>query len=137
MHFRDGFSDMITVPKEGWRGLVAEAEKTVYSDMLTTLVMDYVKLKHVRDALLAVHEKTIRGDDQRVRQAHLNLMMDVTGAMERIEKEARKVKDLLEHTVYAHQAELLHGIDPEAVKKLLNLKTAQAKTDASDGKKAD
>lgn len=128
---------MITIPKEGWRGLVAEAEKTVYSDMLTTLVMDYVKLKHVRDALLAVHEKTIRGDDQRVRQAHFNLMMDVTGALERIEKEANKVKNLLEQTVYAHQAELLHGIDPEAVKTLLNLKTAQAKSAASDGKKAD
>lgn len=137
MHFRDGFSEMITIPKEGWRGLVAEAEKTVYSDMLTTLVMDYVKLKHARDALLAVHEKTIRGDDQRVRQAHFNLMMDVTGAMERIEKEAHKVKDLLEHTVYAHQAQLLHDIDPEAVKTLLNLKMAQAKSAASDGKKAD
>ena len=128
---------MITIPKEGWQGLVADAQKTVYSDMAITVVMDYVKLKHVQEALLAVHEQAIRGGDPKVRQAHLNLMMDITGALERIEKEANKVKNLLEQTVYAHQAELLHDIDPEAVKTLLNLKTAQAKTAASAGKKAD
>ena len=137
MHFRDGFSEMITIPKEGWRGLVADAQKTVYSDMTITVVMDYVKSKHVQAALLAVHEQAIRGGDPKVRQAHLNLMMDITGALERIEKEANKVKNLLEQTVYAHQAELLHTIDPEAIRTLVSVKAAQVKNaPASDDDKA-
>lgn len=127
MHLNDGFFEMITIPKEGWKGLVATAEQTVFSDMSMSLVFDYTKLKHMQEALLAVHEKAVRGNDPKLRQAHLNLMMDVTGAMERIEKEARKVKSLLEQTVYAHQAELLHDIDPEAVKHLLEQKAAAAK----------
>ena len=116
--------------------MVADAQKTVYSDMAITVVMDYVKLKHVQEALLAVHEQAIRGGDPKVRQAHLNLMMDITGALERIEKEANKVKNLLEQTVYAHQAELLHTIDPEAIRTLVSVKAAQAKNaPASDDDK--